>query len=240
MTTAHLSVQQAMQLYLQQLQALGMQELYLPQELLQQALPASNQEKLDQLHDSIRDCRLCTLCNSRTQVVFGVGNAQANLVFVGEAPGGDEDKQGFPFVGRAGQLLTRMIENGMGLKRSDVYICNVVKCRPPQNRDPKLDEIAACEPFLKQQLDIIKPKVIVALGKFAAQTLLQTTESISRLRGRWTEYHGIPLMPTFHPSYLLRGEDSPDRGRDARMKVWEDLQKVMTELGIPLPKKGEK
>jgi DNA polymerase len=161
-------------------------------------------------------CKLHTL--GRTQVVFGVGNPQADLMFVGEAPGADEDIQGEPFVGRAGQLLTKIIE-AIGLRREDVYIANVIKCRPPQNRNPEFDEVAACEPFLFRQVDIIKPKVIVALGKFGAQTLLKTEEPISRLRGRVFDYRGAKLVPTFHPAYLLRNPAS-------KREVWEDMKLV--------------
>jgi DNA polymerase len=161
--------------------------------------------------------------------VFGVGNPSAELVFVGEGPGQDEDLQGEPFVGRAGQLLTKMIE-AMGYRREDVYIANVVKCRPPGNRNPEPDEIEACEPFLRAQLAAIRPKVIVALGKFAAQTLLRDTSPISRLRGKWFSYEGVRLMPTFHPAYLLR---SPQE----KGKAWEDLQLVMKELGKAPPRR---
>jgi DNA polymerase len=154
--------------------------------------------------------------------VFGVGNPCAELVFVGEAPGAEEDAQGVPFVGAAGQLLTRIIE-AMGLRRDDVYIANIIKCRPPANRNPQPDEIASCEPFLIAQLDIIAPKVICALGTFAAQTLLKTKEPISRLRGRWHAYRGIPLMPTFHPAYLLRNPGD-------KKIVWADVKLVMTKL----------
>jgi uracil-DNA glycosylase family 4 len=173
----------------------------------------------------IGDCTRCKLHTlGRTQIVFGVGNPEADLMFVGEAPGGDEDIQGIPFVGRAGQLLTKIIE-AIGLKREDVYIANVIKCRPPQNRNPEPDEVATCEPFLFQQIDIIKPKVIVALGKFGAQTLLRTLDPISRLRGRVFEYRGSKLIPTFHPAYLLRNPSS-------KREVWEDMKlvrKLLTE-----------
>ena len=169
------------------------------------------------------DCSRCKLhAQGRTQVVFGVGNPDADLMFVGEAPGADEDIQGIPFVGRAGQLLTKMIE-AINLRRDDVYIANVIKCRPPGNRNPEPDEIAQCEPFLFQQIEAIRPKVIVALGSFAAKTLLRSDESISRLRGRIYDFHGAQLIPTFHPSFLLR---SPDRKRDA----WEDLKKARALL----------
>jgi len=175
----------------------------------------------------IGDCTRCKLAGGRTRLVYGVGNPGAELVFVGEGPGQDEDLQGEPFVGRAGQLLTKMIE-AMGFRREDVYIANVVKCRPPGNRNPEPDEIEACEPFLRAQLAAIGPEVIVALGKFAAQTLLRDTTPISRLRGRWFEYGGVKLMPTFHPAYLLR---SPQE----KKKAWDDLRLVMRELGKPLP-----
>lgn len=214
-------------LYLEQLRALGIDRLYISEETLRQSLPASRQELLDRLYESIKDCRLCRLCEGRTQVVFGAGNPDAELVFVGEGPGADEDAQGIPFVGRAGKLLTDMIQKGMRLKRGDVYICNVVKCRPPGNRTPLLDEAATCEPFLFQQLEIIRPKYIVALGKPAAQSLLRTQAPISRLRGHWHEFRGIKVMPTYHPAYLLR---SPE----AKREVWEDLQKVMKEMGLPV------
>jgi DNA polymerase len=155
--------------------------------------------------------------------VFGAGNPRAELVFVGEGPGHEEDLQGLPFVGAAGQLLTKMI-SAMGFERDDVYICNVVKCRPPNNRNPEPDEIAACEPFLKAQLASLRPKVVVALGKFAAQTLLRESTPITRLRGQWRSYEGIQLMPTFHPAYLLR---NPEEKRLA----WDDLQQVMRFFG---------
>jgi DNA polymerase len=169
------------------------------------------------------DCPRCKLAKlGRKQVVFGVGNPDADLMFVGEAPGGDEDIQGIPFVGRAGQLLTKMIL-AINLERDQVYIANVIKCRPPGNRNPEPDEIAACEPFLFQQIDAVRPKVIVALGAFAAKTLLRTEDPISRLRGRVYDFRGAKLIPTFHPSFLLR---SPDRKRDA----WEDLKKARALL----------
>jgi len=174
------------------------------------------------------DCRRCKLAPHRRQIVFGVGNPAARLVFVGEAPGADEDAQGEPFVGRAGQLLTEIITKGMRLRREDVYICNVIKCRPPGNRNPEPDEVSACEPFLILQLGAIAPEVIIALGKFAAQTLLRSKTPITKLRGRWFDYHGIMLMPTFHPAYLLRNP------ADKRL-VWEDIQKVMRVLGLPIP-----
>ncbi len=167
----------------------------------------------------IGDCTRCKLhALGRSQIVFGVGNPKADLMFVGEAPGADEDIQGVPFVGRAGQLLTKIIE-AIGLKREDVYIANVIKCRPPQNRNPEPDEVEKCEPFLFQQIDVIKPRVIVALGKFGAQTLLRTLDPISRLRGRVFDYRGAKLIPTFHPAYLLRNPSS-------KREVWEDMKLV--------------
>jgi DNA polymerase len=178
---------------------------------------------LDQIRRELGDCTRCKLCSGRKNIVFGVGNPRAELVFVGEGPGENEDLQGVPFVGAAGELLTKMIQ-AMGFSRDDVYICNVVKCRPPGNRNPEPDEIASCEPFLRSQLLALQPKVIVALGKFAAQTLLRDTTPITRLRGNWREYQGVKLMPTFHPAYLLR---SPAEKR----KAWEDLQQVMKLFG---------
>jgi uracil-DNA glycosylase len=169
------------------------------------------------------DCSRCKLHTlGRRQIVFGVGNPDADLMFVGEAPGADEDVKGEPFVGRAGQLLTRIIE-AIGLKREDVYIANVIKCRPPQNRNPEPDEVDTCEPFLFRQIDAIKPKVVVALGSFAARALLRTQDSISRLRGRVYEYRGAKLIPTFHPAYLLRNPSS-------KKEVWEDMKLVRTLL----------
>jgi len=169
------------------------------------------------------DCSRCKLHRlGRRQVVFGVGNPNADLMFVGEGPGADEDIQGEPFVGRAGQLLTKIIE-AIDLRREDVYIANVVKCRPPQNRNPEPDEVEQCEPFLFRQIEVIKPKVIVALGKFAAQSLLRTTEPITRIRGREFKYRDAILIPTYHPAYLLR---NPASKRD----VWEDMKRVRTLL----------
>jgi DNA polymerase len=168
-------------------------------------------------------CTRCKLCElGRRQVVFGVGNPKARLMFVGEAPGEDEDRQGEPFVGRAGQLLTKIIE-AISLTREQVYIANVIKCRPPGNRNPEPDEVAACEPFLFEQIAIVRPRVIVALGKFAAQCLLRSTDPITRLRGREFEYRGATLIPTFHPAYLLRNPP-------AKREVWEDMKKVRAIL----------
>ncbi len=184
---------------------------------------------LEQVRAELGACTRCKLCSGRKNIVFGVGDPRAELVFVGEGPGADEDAQGEPFVGRAGELLTKMIE-AMGYGREQVYICNVVKCRPPGNRNPEPDEIQACEPFLKAQLASIRPKVIVALGKFAAQTLLRVDTPITRLRGNWREYEGVRLMPTFHPAYLLR------QPTDKKL-VWEDLKQVMAALGKSPPPK---
>jgi DNA polymerase len=181
--------------------------------------------RLEEVRRALGDCQRCKLCSGRKNIVFGVGNPKAKLVFVGEGPGAEEDNQGIPFVGAAGQLLTKMIA-AMGYTRDEVYICNVVKCRPPGNRNPEPDEIAACQPFLEAQLNAIRPSVIVTLGKFAAQTLLRTDTPITRLRGQWREYVGIPLMPTFHPAYLLR---NPAEKKSA----WTDLQAVMARFPKP-------
>lgn len=191
---------------------------------------AGERPTLDELRRELVDCQRCKLCTGRKNIVFGVGNPRAELVFVGEGPGAEEDLQGVPFVGAAGQLLTKMIE-AMGFHRDEVYICNVVKCRPPGNRNPEPDEVKACEPFLRAQLRAVEPKAIVALGKFAAQTLLRDGTPITRLRGQWREYEGIRLMPTFHPAYLLR---QPAEKR----KAWEDLQQVMKLFGKQPGKRG--
>jgi DNA polymerase len=183
------------------------------------------------VREELGDCKRCKLAPSRQNLVFGVGNPEAHLVFVGEAPGADEDAQGEPFVGKAGQLLTKMIE-AMGYARGDVYICNVLKCRPPGNRNPEPDEVAQCEPFLKKQLAAIRPRMIVALGKFAVQCLLRDDSPISRLRGNLRTYEGIPLMPTFHPAYLLR---DPSKKKLA----WDDLKAVnaaLAKVGINPPR----
>lgn len=185
--------------------------------------PGSAVETLADLRTAIGDCRRCKLCTGRTNIVFGIGNPRARLMFVGEGPGRDEDIQGEPFVGRAGQLLTDIITKGIGLKREDVYIANVVKCRPPGNRNPEPDEVAACEPFLNKQIELVRPEIIVALGKFAVQSLLRSNVPITKLRGNWHRYRGIKLMPTFHPAYLLRNP------ADKKL-VWEDIKKVIQEL----------
>ncbi len=196
----------------------------------QQIAPSTSHQAPDlgSIRAHIGDCTRCKLHTlGRTQVVFGSGNPNADLMFVGEAPGADEDEQGVPFIGRAGQLLTKIIE-AIGLTRDDVYIANVIKCRPPGNRNPEPDEIAECEPFLLKQIETIRPKVIVALGTFAAHTLLRTGAPISKLRGTFHEYHGAQLLPTFHPAYLLR---SPDKKRD----VWDDMKKVRAVLMGDVP-----
>ncbi len=180
------------------------------------------QETLEEIRGELEGCRRCSLCQGRKNIVFGVGSPHARLVFVGEAPGREEDEKGEPFVGEAGRLLDRILF-AMGMRREDVYICNVEKCRPPGNRDPKPEEIEACEPYLKRQLAVIRPQVIVALGKFAAQTLLRDQSPISRLRGTWREYQGIALMPTFHPAYLLRNPMG-------KREVWEDMKTVLHRL----------
>ena len=186
---------------------------------------------LELVREELGDCQRCKLAPLRTNLVFGVGNPEAHLVFVGEAPGADEDAQGEPFVGKAGQLLTKMIE-AMGYGREDVYICNILKCRPPGNRNPEPDEIAKCEPFLKAQLAALRPRMIVALGKFAAQCLLRDDTPISRLRGGFRSYEGIQLMPTFHPAYLLR---DPTKKKEA----WADLKAVnaaLKRMGLDPPR----
>jgi len=202
-----------------------------PGELLSRYPDLEKAASLEEVSAFIGDCKRCKLAPLRTHLVFGVGNPRADLMFVGEAPGADEDARGEPFVGRAGQLLTDIIERGMGLKRSDVYICNVIKCRPPDNRNPEPDEVAACEPFLMRQIDLVRPRAIVALGTFAVQALLKVKTPISRLRGNWHEVRGVKLMPTFHPAYLLR---SPGEKR----VVWQDIQEVMKLLGLEIPARG--
>lgn len=187
-------------------------------------------DTLLKVRSDLGECTRCKLHSTRHTIVFGDGNPKAELVFVGEGPGADEDAQGLPFVGRAGKLLTQMIE-AMGLQRKDVYICNVVKCRPPENRQPEEDEISTCSPFLLRQIDVIAPKVIVCLGAVAAKTLLETNRGISQFRGQWLEFRGRKLIATYHPAYLLRNPN-------AKGEVWKDLQKVMVVLGLEV-KKGK-
>jgi DNA polymerase len=208
--------------YVRYLQRLGVTELPL---VLPAPSSADAATRLAQLQASVRDCQACRLHEGRRQVVFGTGNPDADLVFVGEAPGHEEDVQGEPFVGEAGRLLTRIIQ-AIGLSRRDVYILNVIKCRPPKNRNPLPDEVAACRPIIEKQLACLRPRVICALGAFAAQTLLRTEERISRLRGRFYPMGDILVRPTFHPAYLLRNP------LDKR-KVWEDMQDIQRELGLP-------
>lgn len=198
----------ALRSYLEELRDTGVDDLQL-----------AAAETLEDIRSDLGECRRCGLSETRTSIVFGTGSQNARVLFVGEAPGHDEDLKGEPFVGEAGQLLTKMIR-AMGYERHEVYICNVLKCRPPGNRNPAPEEIAQCGPFLLRQVQSIAPKAIVTLGTFASQTLLASREPISRLRGRFHDYHGTPLMPTFHPAFLLR---SPEKKRE----VWEDLQKVM-------------
>ena len=186
---------------------------------------------LENLREFIGECTRCKLAPFRKNLVFGVGNPDAQLMFVGEAPGADEDARGEPFVGRAGQLLTDIIERGMGLRRSDVYICNVIKCRPPENRNPEPDEVAACEPFLFRQIETVRPRAIVGLGTFAVQAVLKVKTPISKMRGNWQDFRGIRFMPTFHPAYLLRNPG------DKRL-VWADIQEVMRFLEMPIPRRG--
>jgi len=208
---------------------------------LQQLDDAAINERVERLrvidHEEVKSCTKCGLHQTRDKTVFGVGHAAARLMFVGEGPGRDENASGEPFVGKAGQLLTKMIEAGMGLKREDVYICNIVKCWPPNNRNPAPDEVHACKNYLLRQIEIINPEVIVALGAPAAQTLLGTSDGIGRLRSNWHDFYvsgtrlvgdPIPVMPTYHPAYLLR---SPDE----KKKSWADLKMVMAKLGLPVP-----
>ena len=188
-------------------------------------------DTLERTREDLGECTRCRLHKGRNKIVFGQGNPRAELVFVGEGPGHDEDVQGLAFVGRAGKLLTQMIE-AMGLQRDDVYICNVVKCRPPENRKPEDDEMATCSPFLFRQLEVIKPKAIVCLGATAAQALLKTKESISRYRGVWFDFRGAKLLATYHPAYLLRNPA-------AKADVWQDLKKVMALLGLKAKKASQ-
>ncbi|HWP83668.1 MAG TPA: uracil-DNA glycosylase [Terriglobia bacterium] len=185
--------------------------------------PVQKPETLEQVRQDLGDCRRCKLWEGRKTIVFGSGNPQAELVFVGEGPGAEEDEQGLPFVGRAGQLLTDMIEKGMKIPRPQVYICNIVKCRPPGNRKPERDEVAACREFVERQIAAVRPRVICALGATAAEALLGTRESMSRLRGRWHEFRGVPVMVTYHPAFLLR---DPSR----KGETWSDLKQILAYL----------
>ena len=207
--------------YLALQQELGLEraELHWPEPT---GAPAPARPTLAGVREDLGECTRCKLHAHRAKIVFGVGNPDARLVFVGEAPGADEDAQGEPFVGRAGQLLTKIIE-AMGMRRDDVYICNIIKCRPPNNRTPEADEIVSCQPFLLQQLRAIAPTYICALGGPATQTLLRTKEPISRLRGRFHDFHGIPLLPTFHPAFLLRNPSE-------KKTVWEDMKLLVRHM----------
>ena len=191
-------------------------------ELLGDDRPFGETPTLEQVRASLGECTRCGLCEGRTQIVFGDGNPDADLLFVGEGPGEQEDRQGLPFVGRAGELLTRMIERGLEVPRREVYICNIVKCRPPGNRTPLASEVAACRPFLDGQIDAVRPRVIVALGKPATSLLLGREVAITRVRGTWHEYRGIPVMPTFHPAFILRQYTEPNR-----RLVWQDLTSAL-------------
>jgi uracil-DNA glycosylase family 4 len=184
--------------------------------------PAGPRPSLEEVRAHLGECTRCPLSAGRATIVFGDGNADADILFVGEGPGAEEDKRGLPFVGRAGELLTRMIERGMGIPRSQVYICNIVKCRPPQNREPAPNEIAACRPFLDAQIDAVAPKVIVSLGRPATGLLLGRDVSITRVRGTWHDYRGTPLMPTFHPAFVLR-----QYTEENRRLVWQDLRAAL-------------
>ncbi len=200
---------------------LGFQELFVTAPAVPE-LAAGSMPDLPSLERFLAGCPRCKLSKSRSRIVFGSGNPRAELMFVGEAPGREEDEQGLPFVGAAGQLLTRIIE-AIGKKRGEVYIVNTVLCRPPENRNPEPDEVAACRPFLEEQIRLVSPRVIVTLGTFAAQAILGTDEPISKLRGRWHSAHGARVMPTFHPAFLLRS-------RERKKDVWEDMQKVRDHL----------
>lgn len=214
---------------------------WLPMDAGETNMPKKNaKEELKLIAQQVHNCKACPLHQSRLHTVPGAGNPDAQIVFVGEAPGATEDQQGIPFVGRAGKLLDDII-SAMGLTRDDIFICNILKCRPPGNRDPQTTEILACQSYLHQQLEIIDPEIIITLGAHASRTLLESKQSIGQLRGRFHEYLPTPLakpiklIPTYHPAYLLRNY-SPDN----RRKVWEDMKKVLTELGLPIPKKTSK
>ncbi|MEN8161766.1 MAG: uracil-DNA glycosylase [Myxococcota bacterium] len=185
-------------------------------------VPAGPREPLEAIHARLGDCQRCPLAEGRKTIVFGDGKPDADILFIGEGPGAEEDKRGIPFVGRAGELLTRMIERGMGIPRADVYICNIVKCRPPGNREPTPQEIGACRPFLDAQIDSVAPRVIVTLGRPATGVLLGRDVAITRMRGSWQEYRGIPVMPTFHPAFILRQYTEQNR-----RLVWEDLKAAL-------------
>jgi DNA polymerase len=184
---------------------------------------------LEELRDFIGDCKRCKLCKGRNNLVFGEGSPHSRLLFVGEGPGREEDLQGRPFVGEAGKLLSGIIEKGMRLKREEVYICNIVKCRPPGNRDPEKDEVESCLPFLKEQIRLIDPDVICLLGRIAGQELLGRDFKITKERGKWHSYMDIPVMAIYHPAYILR---NPSRERQLKAEVWKDVQEIMARLGL--------
>jgi DNA polymerase len=211
-----------------------------PQQQKDDAAVAETAAELEKVADEVRQCRKCPLGSLRTNAVPGEGSPNARIMFVGEGPGADEDAQGRPFVGRAGQLLDKVIK-ACGLKRSDVFIGNILKCRPPENRDPRPDEIISCLPYLQRQIELINPEIIVALGAHAARTLLNTNKPIGQLRGQFHEYYAglgrapVKLMATYHTAYLLRNYSEENRRR-----VWEDMKKVLAELGLPIPEHGKK
>lgn len=213
-----------MQNWLEYFKGLGFEYIYLKERKKMDIF----KEKLDLLEKIVKNCTLCPLHLKRKQAVFSDGNPNSSLMFIGEAPGEDEDIQGLPFVGKAGKLLTKMIEK-MGLKRKDVYITNIVKCRPENNRDPLLEEIEKCSPYLIEQIEIMKPKVIITLGRFSSAFLTGMKSGIKQYRGKWFSYKGIPVMPTFHPSYLLRNAQD-------RWLVWEDMKEVLKKLNLKIPK----
>ncbi len=204
---------------------------YLAKWPTEQALPRS----LDHVKKLIGDCRRCRLWSERTNLVFGEGSPQARLVFVGHGPGNEEDRVGRPIMGAAGDLLTRIVENGMGLSMDDVYICNVVKCKPSDLRDPAKDEIEACMPFLKQQLRVIQPEVICVLGQIASQALLGNNFEIPREGARWYSFMDIPVMPTHHPAHIL---GNPSKERELKSRVWQDVQAIMVRLGLEVKRNG--
>jgi DNA polymerase len=193
-----------------------------------QVVRGSKAEQLAELEREMANCTECSLASTRTNLVFGVGSPEADILFIGEAPGADEDAQGIPFVGRAGQLLTKII-GAMGIRREDVYIANILKCRPPENRNPRPTEVVHCLPYIRRQIAVIRPKVIVCLGGVAAKTLLQSDMPVGRMRGTFLDYEGIPLIVTFHPAYLLRNPGG-------KTEVWEDMKRVLHKLGMPIPK----
>lgn len=218
-----MSIQEELKGHLKDLIDMGITEIQVGKTKVVARGSDNHAAALQSVREEIGDCKRCKLCEKRTHIVFGVGDPNARLMFIGEGPGRDEDLQGEPFVGRAGQLLTKMIE-AMGLKRPDVYIANIVKCRPPDNRYPEPDEVETCLPFLIRQVEAIRPRVLITLGNLATQTILQTKTGITALHGTFRDYLGIPLMPTYHPAFLLR---NPNMKRPC----WEDLQKVMEFLG---------